>query len=136
MSSVGCRQSEHPELRPVSGTVTYDGQPVSDATVAFSSPSSPRLATGRTDHEGRFVLSSYDPQDGAAPGEYTVVVTKIEHDDAQPALSMDEALETRPVRSKSRNLLPKRYAAHETTPLQVVVPDEGADDLRFELSDR
>ena len=65
--SLGC-SNEHPELRGVSGLVTYNDAPVADATVAFYSDNSMRMATGRTDAEGRFSLTSFEANDGAPSG--------------------------------------------------------------------
>ena len=132
--SIGCGGNPHPELRKVSGTVTFEDEPVAEATVAFYRDKSSRLATGRTDERGRFQLSSYDANDGAVPGEHTVVVTKVEIADEEASLSMDEAAASRPKRSRIRHLLPEEYASQETTPLQVVVPEDGTDNLEIKLS--
>ena len=132
----GCGSNPHPELRRVSGTVTYNGEPVADATVAFYNNASSRLATGRTDATGQFSLTSYNPQDGALPGEHRVVVTKSESSgDEEVALSMDEAVQTRPKRTRSRQLLPKEYGSEDTTPIVVQVSEDGQNDLKIELVD-
>ena len=38
-------------------------------------PATGRPATGRTDAQGRFRLTTNNPDDGVAPGDYTVTVT-------------------------------------------------------------
>lgn len=132
---LACSPNQHPELRRVSGTVTLHGEPVADATVAFCNDASARFATGRTDQHGRFTLTSYNPGDGALPGEHQVVVTKIEaSDDENLNLSMDEALQARPRKHRPQQLLPPEYASRDTTPLVVSVSEEGEEDLLIELS--
>lgn len=132
---LGC-SNQHPELRRVSGTVTYNGEPVADAAVAFYNEQSSRLATGRTDEKGRFKLSSYTKDDGALPGEHRVVVTKVEAIEEQQRLSMDEAMAARRTQNRSRQLLPNKYTSPETTPLFVTVTEERPIDLAIELNDQ
>jgi hypothetical protein len=73
----------------VKGRVTCNGQPVANAHLTFS-PVPPsegdleagRPATGFSDAEGRFVLSTHKSHDGALVGKHRVVVTL---DDTNPA---------------------------------------------------
>ena len=78
---VGCggsKSGSRAELVPAAGVVTYNGEPVADATLEFRSatdvPNS--LAAGQTDAEGKFILTTDRPNDGALPGSYKVVVKK------------------------------------------------------------
>ena len=61
-------------LPPVQGTVTYQGQPLSGATVTFIAPSG-HIAAGTTDASGQFSLAP-PAQPGFEPGRYRVTVTK------------------------------------------------------------
>ncbi len=64
----------------VKGRVTLDGKPVAGATILFvpEPGSSARPATGFTDAEGNFRLTTFRPNDGAVVGAYKIVVTKSE----------------------------------------------------------
>lgn len=68
---------------PASGTVTFKGQPVEGANVAFvpADPNSGKQATGYTDGNGRFKLQTFfggtSAADGALPGDYQVTVVKV-----------------------------------------------------------
>jgi hypothetical protein len=66
------------DVYPVTGTIKYAGAPVADALVSFA-PLAEGLpvATGRTNAQGEFTLTTYESGDGAAPGDYNVVVTKV-----------------------------------------------------------
>lgn len=69
-AAVGCGRRE---MGPVSGTLKYQGNPVPDATVKFTTPSRP-TAVGRTDAEGRYTLTTFRKGDGAYGGSHRVVV--------------------------------------------------------------
>jgi hypothetical protein len=131
----GCSQGKHPELRRVTGRVVYHDEPVADAVVALYGKDSPRAATGRTDEQGKFYITTFDDNDGALPGVHTVVVTKTSVTDDATSLSMDEAVTAarRPV--KSRQLLPVKYASVNTSPLRFTINENGPNELTVELSD-
>jgi len=64
---------------PVSGVVTLDGKPVEGATVYFypvGDEREGRPATGNTDKNGEYHLSTMKPRDGALRREYKIVVHK------------------------------------------------------------
>lgn len=73
------------EVYPVTGTVKVSGAAVADANVVFGGEEGQPAAIGRTNANGEFTLTTYDAGDGAAAGNYTVVVTKS----AAPAPSTD-----------------------------------------------
>ncbi len=108
----GCGGETGPPLHAVTGTVNYKGQPVEGAAVAFHSENATKLATGKTDAQGRFELATNEPGDGAVAGKHTVSVTKIvgEADGGSGEASMEDALENPQGPSESRNELPDKYA--------------------------
>ena len=74
----GCGQ---PSMAKVTGRVTCKGQPVPEAMITFNpvpkaaedrEPGKP--ATGMTDAEGRYELSTFKNYDGVLVGEHKVVV--------------------------------------------------------------
>ena len=78
---VGCGQGDgRLDVRPTSGVVLRDGLPVPGATVVLNpAPGTPAAAAGllpsaETDADGTFVVSSYEPGDGAPAGEYAVTL--------------------------------------------------------------
>lgn len=70
--------ADRPAMVPVSGTVNYNGSPVEGATVTFAAGTSARSSTGVTDSSGKFRLTTFDTNDGAPAGEYTVTIAKFE----------------------------------------------------------
>jgi uncharacterized GH25 family protein len=78
-----------PNMAKVTGKVTCNGKPVKEAAVTFSplgaseddkEPGKP--ATGFTDNDGNYELSTYKPLDGAQVGKHTVLIMI---DDTNPA---------------------------------------------------
>ena len=67
----GCGASDLPLRAPVTGIVTFKGEPLADAIVTFvpdkSKGTEGPMAVGATDAEGRYVLST-DRREGATDG--------------------------------------------------------------------
>lgn len=57
-----------------SGVVTWEGKPLANANVVFLPTGSGPQATGYTDDEGKFELTTFNRKDGAIPGQYKVVI--------------------------------------------------------------
>ncbi|MEW4565319.1 carboxypeptidase-like regulatory domain-containing protein [Bremerella sp. JC770] len=71
---IGCGDGN--KLKPVSGVVTMDGDPLEAATVVFVPIEGGRgNAVATTDQQGRYELS-YINDKGTEPGTYKVIVTK------------------------------------------------------------
>ena len=138
----------------VEGTVTFNGQPLSEATVSFQPVSSEgEAASGLTDASGKFTLTSAGATGGgrgALPGEYKVTVKKLEvappdPDEAAHArgeISYDE-LQSR-ISAKgtygqkvapSKSLLPAKYGLPSSTDLKATVQAGKNAPFTFELTD-
>jgi hypothetical protein len=74
----GCGGAEGQKpVYPVSGKVTLAGAPIARATVIFQPLGKDQaVATAITDVQGVYRLTTYDSFDGAAAGQYEVMVTK------------------------------------------------------------
>lgn len=77
LSGISCNlgNSDLPDLGRVTGKVTLDGRPLTDAMVTFQ-PSSGRPSVGRTDTEGQYVLDYMANQPGAKVGSHQVMIRK------------------------------------------------------------
>ena len=105
---------------PVSGKVTYQGQPVEGATVSFVGEGELKTAVAITKADGSYQLMTLDSK-GAMPGSYPVVVTKTELPPAA-ALSMDDAAKMAgKAPPQLKRLLPTKYGDQRTTPLKLEV---------------
>jgi hypothetical protein len=119
---IGCGPSTRLKgLVPVEGVVYYDGQPIEEATVMFD-PGDPtnlklRSAIGVTDADGKFTLTTLNPKDGIAPGEYKVAISKYKEGPTGAPIS----------------LLPEKYDDVNRSGFTATVPKRGVKDLRFDL---
>lgn len=113
----GCGPKHTPTV-PVTGKVTFKGQPVEGASVAFFLDGSGTPAVGTTKSDGTFDLTSHEPGDGAQEGQHKVTVTKVESNaPAVPAgESMEAALKRGQTKVTETMALPPDYAdAGKTT---------------------
>ncbi len=118
---VGCGKGR-PKTVPVTGTVTFDGKPVEGASVAFYPAEGGRPATGTTDAQGKFTLTTFESGDGALPGSYNVTVMKVSGGEA----TADEDSDTEEtlmgdMGSEGESLLPPKYANVKSSGLTVEV---------------
>ena len=110
-------------LAKVAGSVTMDGQPLTNAKVTFLPQVGP-AASGELDEEGRFELSTYRPGDGAVLGIHTAIVTPI----SQGVTLQPGAPPTSP--TPQHDVIPAIYRRKESSTLHLEVQDRGND---FEL---
>lgn len=124
ITAVGCGGSGNPETVPVSGLVTFNGQPVSDAAVTFY-PEGGRPASGRTDAEGIYQLTTFTPNDGAIPGSHRVAILKA----STPPGNSPEELEA------VERVIPEKYANEASSGLTATVNVDQETPIDFNLAD-
>lgn len=91
LAFAGCSGTEAvPGIVRVTGEVTLNGDPVEGATVTFQPEGAARAASGRTDAKGAFKLTTLNPGDGALPGNYKVMISKVEDTDPAHQMSAEE----------------------------------------------
>lgn len=101
-------------LAPVSGTVTLNGQPLADATVAFGG-----VSRGVTGADGRYELSTGENK-GSPVGKQRVYIEKW----VLPDGSLYKG-EVSPFEANARQLLPPRYSDEGVSELTADVPADG-----------
>lgn len=75
----GCGSKGIP-VAPTEGVVLLEGKPAAGVSVVFRQNGLTLVASGKTDAEGRFQLSTYGEFDGAPVGECTATVEAIAMD--------------------------------------------------------
>ena len=107
------------------GTVTYNGQPLEGATVAFlpKTPTDPG-ASGRTDAAGKFKLTAFAPGDGAVPGSYLVTISKVEgssevQEDSEAAPVIPKSLIPEEVQQPPRLRFHRRRCRRQRKPVHL-----------------
>lgn len=143
--------SDHPKTIPVTGSVAYKGKPLEGANVSFFNDKSPRVASGVTDAEGKFTLSTYDINDGAIAGDYKITVSKFDATAASNAAAASSGGSTVPdpanltssyvaamnkgKAATSKSLIPEVYQKQDTTPLKETVKDGQENKFLLQLTD-
>jgi hypothetical protein len=131
-SGCGGRDSRLPQLVPVEGTVTLDGDALSSAMVTFfpTGDTRGRGATGYTNEEGRYELRAPDGHAGVPVGEYRVTIVKLVMPDGSD-FPVDSKIA--PMDSPARQILPDTYSDDRQTILTASVP-EGGKEIDFPLA--
>jgi hypothetical protein len=127
------------DVFPVSGTIKLGGSPLAGATVMFSpvDPDIGRVATARTNDSGEYQLTTYSGNDGAAPGEYIVIVTKSAQSDSGTVTSHEQYDPNSPgghsagkAASDGGAIVPPKYTQKDSSDLRATV--ESNDDNSFD----
>ena len=81
---VGCggAPTDQPDLGTVTGTVTMNGQPLTNVMVVFS-PENGRSSMGVTDAEGNYELEYVGDTKGAKIGQHKVSITTAQTDSSE-----------------------------------------------------
>ena len=112
--SGGCSQ-EYPATFPVTGVLTIDDVPAPNIIITYASKTGNPSAIGRTDADGKYVLTTYKPKDGAMPGECVVLLVPDDLEMGDGNLTLKELA----LAQKSK--VPFRYFEKETSDLVVQV---------------
>lgn len=120
-------QGNAPKLSPVEGIVTWNGQPLADAAIAFT-PSSGPIAVGKTDAEGRFRLSTQG-RPGAAVGAHRITIQAYEPLPANAATGPDGESTVNPV-----SRIPEKFGQLDQSGLTATVSTKaGENKFTFDL---
>lgn len=127
----------------VKGTVTYKGKPVSDAVVNLAMEGASRGASGTTDENGNFKLTTFDTNDGAFVGTHKVTVAKLKTTTPlgkdPKEMTPDDLLKITnegklgEMAGKSGDI-PAKYADTKTSPLKLTI-EAGENQKNIELED-
>ncbi len=134
LSTPGCGSGPTEPLASATGLVTLDNRPIEGVSITLipkEGSSFGRISYAVTDGEGRFELQTSPTQKGAIIGTHWVQLIKMVQEDGSPIPPDAPPEEIVPI-----NLLPQAYAEVSTTPIEAIIPDDGATDLRFELSSK
>jgi hypothetical protein len=148
---VGCGGGggERPDTAPAAGTVNLNGSPLAGAIVTFSpTAAGGNAASGVTDAQGKFTLTTFETGDGAVPGSYKVGVRKAEaaksaatgvsDDDAAYRAAAAEKAAAESGKQAPKASVPawvKTYGSPATSGLTADVPEGGKEDFVFDLKE-
>lgn len=127
-----------PKTYPTSGTITYKGKPLADATVSFV-PSSGPPSDGRTDASGKYtIMTSGNP--GAPVGKNRVTVSKVSGPATMPSAPSPDDMKAMYEKKKKGETdkpeVPAKYGRPDTSGLTAEVTADAAKNVfDFELTD-
>lgn len=137
----GVGSEDRPETAPVTVTIAYNKTPVADATVTFSPKNlnQGKAAYGKTDSSGVVKLNAFTDVEGVVPGEYHVLVSKMEVVASQEDIPMDDPRytgepDTTP-KAPPKSLIPEKYNAAATSKLEASVKAGQDNSFTFDLVD-
>jgi hypothetical protein len=135
----GCGGSTMPKIYPATGTVTWKGAPLADATVSFV-PSVGAPSDGKTDAQGKFTIMT-NGKPGARAGTCKVTVSKFAG--AAPSMpaapkpeDMMKMYEKKKKGEVEKGEIPAKYGRPDTSGLTAEVTTDGAKNVfPFDLKD-
>jgi hypothetical protein len=82
---LGCGGGPPRPVAPVSGKVTFNGEPLPTGTLIFMPQAGGPPATGAIGNDGSYKLTTFSDDDGAVPGTHTVMISALkENGDFSP----------------------------------------------------
>lgn len=130
----GCGGDGREPRAKVIGTITYKGKPLSGASISFLPETNGwRSGIGKTDAAGKFVLGSYDPDDGAPVGKCKVAISLRGPSKKLPK-GAGEAFNDM-IMDAGDPLIPLKYFKPETSKIEVEVVAGKLNEFTFELVD-
>ncbi len=134
LTTLGCGSG--PDMRSVTGRVTYEGKPISEGTVTFYPAGGGRPAIGHLGSDGAFTLTTFQKDDGALLGEYKVTIEAKQVSNVPPEpKTLTEEIAQAPASRERANvtwLVPEKYTDQTRSGLTAVVAD-GANQIDFDL---
>lgn len=127
--AVGCGGTDRADTAPASGVVLQNGNPLAQASVTLVPKEGGRSANGLTDENGRFVLTTYEPGDGAVPGEHQVAII-VADADVPEVIPDDYDYATAGQSSVS---IPPKYSDPNDSGLTATIKAGEENELKFEL---
>ena len=107
-----------------------DGLPLSNATIVFRSEQEDIAASGISDENGQFTLTTYEPGDGAVAGTHTVIVQKFDPNTLPENIDLDMVDEV----PEPKLLTPEKYSEFGTSDLTATVDASGQNSITLDIS--
>ena len=118
---VVCGCSGSSGLTRVTGTVTYEGVPLTNGSITFVSDAGGENAAGMINAHGEYTLSTHRPGDGVAPGTYRVCISSFE---TPPDMRQDSG----------KRAIPERYFDVQHSGLTATVKEQRTQVIDFPLT--
>lgn len=129
LSTYGCGDG-HPKRSIVTGTVTYNGKPLSIGSLVFIPVGGGPSAQGKIDRNGFYEMGTYEEDDGVIPGNYKIMITALTSPGGSGLPEDAVNGNAGPV-----SVIPDWYGDLEKSGLQVMVEADKANTIDLPLTD-
>jgi len=134
----GCSDTDHVEVYPVKGTVTFNGKPmVGGGSISFIPTTNQRgkTAGGTINPDGTYELMTYDAGDGSMAGDFRVLINQVVYD--EPSNNGDSdgsgAVVEPTVTVEEADRIPFKYSDPDNSPLTAKVEAKPLNTIDFTL---
>jgi hypothetical protein len=139
LSPFGCGYDDGIGKRfPVSGKVTYKGQPLKTGTVNFfpEDTKTARPAVGEIQEDGSYRLTTQTPGDGAMGGKYKVAISAYDVDKSKMGSPPQGGVpdQVAVAQAQRKSLIPIRYSGTDESGLTATVGPNSTT-FNFDLKD-
>ncbi|WP_298860862.1 hypothetical protein [uncultured Gimesia sp.] len=125
----GCGDG-HPNRSTVTGTVSYNGKPLSVGSLVFIPVGGGPSAQGKIDRNGFYEMGTFDDDDGVIPGDYKIMITALTSPGGSGLPEDAVNGNAGPV-----SVIPEWYGDLEKSGLLVTVVADKANTIDFPLTD-
>jgi len=135
----GC-SDKYPDLYPVTGRVTFKGQPVPSGTITFYPQDGSRPANCTLSGDGSYRLMTYEDGPGAVSGPHKVTIEAVKQVTEQPEgdgedrgqNTVEPDLFSKAQRTHTEWIVPIEYSHRDTSPLRAKV-EHDENKINFDL---
>ncbi|MCA9049370.1 MAG: hypothetical protein KDA89_11615 [Planctomycetaceae bacterium] len=134
---VGCGPAvdtgERVSVVPVSGTLSFQGQPLTGYQVTVMPKEGARVATGVSDASGHFVLGTNEAGDGCPAGPCRIAIVWSPPDTTADNPGTEQIVDDPRKLPKPTVVIPAKFTNPETSGLDRDVPADGSATVDIEL---
>ncbi len=125
----GCGDG-HPARSLVTGTVSYNGKPISIGSLVFVPVGGGPSAQGKVARDGSYEMGTFDEDDGVIPGNYKVMIVALTSSGGSGLPEDEVKANNEPV-----SVIPEWYGDLEKSGLLVTVTADKPNTIDFPLTD-
>lgn len=129
LSTWGCGDGR-PKRSPVTGTVSYNGTPLSIGSLVFIPVGGGPPAQGKISRDGLYEMGTFEEDDGVIPGKYKVMITALTSPGGSGLPEDAVNGNAGPV-----SVIPEWYGDLENSGLVVMVEEDKDNTIDFPLTD-
>ncbi len=129
LTTAGCGDNR-PKRSIVTGTVSYNGKPLSIGSLVFVPVGGGPSAQGKISRDGSYEMGTFELDDGVIPGDYKIMIVALTSSGGSGLPEDTVKANAEPV-----SVIPEWYGDLEKSGLLVTVAADKANTIDFPLTD-